>query len=110
MKKNYIIMLIFVAILAITACTPKENSNSNSDSSEALKLTREELSTYNGEDGQPAYVAVDGMIYDVSDVPAWTGGTHNGNMAGQDLSEAIKNAPHGDSKLEGLPIVGELIE
>lgn len=110
MRKQYIIILILVAILAITACTPKERADDGSDSAEPLNLTLEELSAFNGEDGQPAYVAVDGIIYDVSDVPAWTGGTHNGNMAGQDLSEAINDAPHGDSKLNGLPIVGKLIK
>lgn len=97
-------------MLAITACTPKENANNESDSAEAIQLTREELSAYNGEDGQPAYVAIDGIIYDVSGLPSWTGGTHNGNMAGQDLSEAINSAPHGDSKLKGLTVVGELVE
>lgn len=110
MRRQYIIMLILVAMLAVTACTPKENTDNGSDSAEPLKLTLEELSAYNGEDGQPAYVAVDGIIYDVTDVASWTGGSHNGNMAGQDLTEAIIDAPHGDSKLNGLPIVGELIE
>ncbi len=37
-------------------------------------------------------------------------GKHNGNMAGKDLTEAIKKAPHGDSKLKGLKIVGEIVE
>lgn len=110
MKKHYLILLILVAMLAITSCTPKESADNNSDSVELMKLTIEELSSYNGEDGQPAYVAIDGIIYDVSGLPSWTGGTHNGNMSGQDLSEAINDAPHGDSKLKGLTVVGELIE
>ena len=47
-------------------------------------MTRDELAKYNGQAGQPAYVAVEGVIYDVSAKPAWQGGRHHGNLAGQD--------------------------
>ncbi|MCH4890977.1 cytochrome B5 [Acidaminobacter sp. JC074] len=74
-------------------------------------FTLEELSMYDGKNGNPAYVAVDGIVYDVSDVPAWAGGKHNGNMAGQDVTEVIKSkSPHGLNVLEILPVVGELVE
>ena len=71
----------------------------------------EELSQYNGKDGQPAYVAVDGVIYDFSNIPEWKDGEHNGYSAGNDLTEAIKTkSPHGVSKLRGVPVVGKLAE
>ncbi|NLF27234.1 MAG: hypothetical protein GX592_04990 [Clostridiales bacterium] len=73
-----------------------------------IELTIEELAAYNGKDGQPAYVAVNGVIYDVTDVAAWKNGAHNGNVAGKDLTGAIKGAPHGESVLKDLPIVGKL--
>ncbi len=73
-------------------------------------FTLEELSQFDGANGNPAYVAVDGTVYDVSDKPLWTGGTHNGNMAGQDLSDAILKSPHGKAKLKDLPIVGTLVK
>ena len=76
---------------------------------EMLVLTLEELSTYNGQNGNPAYVAVDGVIYDVTNAGPWSGGQHNGFEAGQDLTEEIKSvSPHGVSKLEGVPVVGTL--
>jgi predicted heme/steroid binding protein len=54
---------------------------------------------------------VDGVIYDVTNVPQWSNGGHNGFTAGKDLTEEIKNvSPHGVSKLQGLPVVGKLIE
>ena len=76
-----------------------------------LELTLEELKQYDGKNGNPAYVAVDGIIYDVSNVRAWKKGEHNGYSAGNDLTDIIKNkSPHGVKNLEGLPIVGKLVD
>ena len=68
----------------------------------------EELAQYNGQNGNPAYVAVDGKVYDVTDVPQWKNGSHFGKyQAGADLTEEIKTvSPHGISKLDSVPIVG----
>ena len=72
-------------------------------------FTVEELAQYNGKDGQSAYVAVEGVVYDVTDVPQWAGGEHNGYAAGQDLTDEIENvSPHGTGVLAGLPVVGTL--
>ena len=73
-----------------------------------LALSIEELATYNGEDGMLAYIAVDGEIYDVTDHPEWTTGEHGGNLAGTDVTEMLKAAPHGLSKLDEVPWVGFL--
>lgn len=75
-----------------------------------ILLTLEELTTYNGKDGMPAYVAVDGLIYDVSEHPEWTAGEHGGNMAGTDISAMLKAAPHGIGKLGDIPRVGTLVD
>ena len=74
-----------------------------------LELTLEELAKYNGKDGQRAYIAVDGIIYDVTDSRAWKDGQHNGFEAGKDLTEEIKTlSPHGVGKLEGITQIGKL--
>ena len=92
--------------------TPASDVSSVASATESggLVLTVDELAAYNGKDGQPAYVAVDGVIYDVTDVPEWANGEHySGITAGQDLTEEIKNqSPHGLSVLDGLPVVGTL--
>jgi predicted heme/steroid binding protein len=59
----------------------------------------------------PAYIAVSGVIYDVSDSSRWSGGSHNGFTAGADLTDEIASiSPHGTSVLDRLVIVGELME
>lgn len=76
-----------------------------------LELTLEQLKQYDGQNGNPAYVAVDGVIYDMTNVSEWKNGEHNGYTAGQDLTDIIKNkSPHGVSKLNGVPVVGKLVD
>ena len=74
-------------------------------------FTLEELSKFDGQNGNPAYVAVDGIVYDLTDSKAWRNGKHNGFTAGKDLTEEIKNvSPHGVKNLEGIPVVGKLAD
>ncbi len=107
--------MLLAACSSSTSSTPAATGGATStvataaSTAEGLVLTVDELAAYNGKDGQPAYIAVDGVIYDVTDVPAWAGGEHNGHQAGQDLTDAIKNdSPHGTSVLDDLPVVGTL--
>lgn len=69
-------------------------------------FTAETLAKYDGKDGNPAYVAINGTVYDVSAVPNWKGGLHNRNTAGMDLTPALGKSPHGEKVLADLPIVG----
>ena len=92
------------------AATTSAGTTTGSAENGTLELTLAELAKYNGKDGQPAYVAVDGIIYDVSAYPKWKNGEHNGYSAGNDLTEIIKTkSPHGVAKLNGVPVVGKLI-
>ncbi len=74
------------------------------------EFSLEELSQYDGSSGRPAYVAVNGIVYDVSIESAWGGGTHFGLYAGKDLTSQF--ACHGGSTevLKKLPQVGVLKE
>lgn len=100
------------AIVEDSATTSSEVVSVSSSAEEMRTFTLEELSQYNGKDGQPAYVVVDGVVYDVTNVEAWKDGEHKlGLTAGNELTEEITNqSPHGLKVLEGLPIVGELVE
>ena len=78
-----------------------------------LNLTLEELKAYDGQDGRPAYVAVKGIIYDLTESRLWRGGVHAPSkgkaFAGRDLTELIKKSPHGYKPLKDFPIVGKLV-
>lgn len=72
-------------------------------------FTLAELAKFNGKNGAAAYVAVKGIVYDVTNVSQWRKGTHQGYEAGVDLTEAFKNSPHQDSIFNGIPVVGKLV-
>lgn len=128
-KTTFLIVLIVFSLLIFVSCQSSDPSGTydteNSDetvesteeesteegSGEMLELTLEELSEYDGKDGNRAYVAVDGVIYDVTDLDAWQNGMHNGVEAGKELTEEIENqSPHGTSVLSKAKKVGTLIE
>ena len=75
------------------------------------RFSREELARYNGKDGAPAYIAYKGKVYDVSASFLWQNGRHQVvHNAGEDLTDALEQAPHGADMLERLPVVGTLRE
>lgn len=74
-------------------------------------MTREELAGYDGREGRPAYVAVNGRVYDFTASRLWAAGGHmQQHQAGQDLTEALKTAPHVRAVVERFPVVGLLEE
>lgn len=79
-------------------------SSSSATTTQTTKtFTANELSSYNGQNGQPAYVAVNGKVYDVSDI--FINGNHRGWSAGQDITTEFYRV-HSDSFLTGLSVVG----
>lgn len=74
-------------------------------------MTSEELLKFNGQNGQPAYVAIGSNIYDVSASPLWQGGNHAEiHQAGHDLSLELKSAPHVAAVIQRFPRVAQLAE
>lgn len=78
-----------------------------------IHLTRKQLADFNGLDGRPAYVAVKGTVYDLTQSRLWRGGIHAPSkgeaLAGQDLTELLEKSPHGDKHLKDFPVVGWLV-
>jgi predicted heme/steroid binding protein/uncharacterized membrane protein len=72
-------------------------------------FTAQDLSYYDGSNGRPAYVVVDGIVYDLSKSEYWKGGIHeNMHWAGNDLTAELLSAPHGREVLRHMPRVGIL--
>jgi len=76
---------------------------------ETKKFTHNELSQFNGKNGKPAYVGYKGKIYDLTDSSAWIDGDHLGHVAGQDLTEEMEIAPHGEEVMEKMKVIGVLV-
>ena len=69
-------------------------------------FTPKSLAEYDGLDGMPAYLAVDGLVYDLSEV--FVNGMHYGHKAGLDLTDAFYKR-HIKEAIAKYPVMGELI-
>jgi len=72
-------------------------------------FTVAELAGFNGKDGRPAYVAYQGVVYDVTESAMWGDGDHEGmHFAGADLTAEHDEAPH-DVYVTDFTEVGRLV-
>ncbi len=87
-----------------------ENTEEMSESANAV-FTADEVASFNGKDGQKAYVIYNGYVYDVTNHPEWKAGSHGGNMAGTDITKNLDTvAPHGIGKLDEVDKIGRIEE
>ncbi len=95
-----------VSNLSMLAQGLQEGGSTNSQQSGDMRVfTAEELSAYNGKDGNPGYVAVNGVVYDVQ-CCAWAGAVHFGLTAGKDLTSEFSSCHAGQQILSKLKVVG----
>lgn len=126
-KKVFLGMVVLLIIVfAVTGCggtkqvqpnnvptknAPINNTPTNTISNNSGKtFTVDQLKTFNGQNGNPAYIAIDGNVYDVTNQPSWKNGKHKGFSAGQDVTKAIDSSEHGRSVLGGLSVIGTLVK
>lgn len=70
--------------------------------------TKSQLALRNGQDKEEIWVAMNGLIYDVSASRLWKNGKHYEHWAGQDLTKELADAPHTDKVFEKFDVVGHL--
>lgn len=87
---------------------PVENPRENPVEKTHMVFTPMELSKYTGKDGTPAYVAVNGIVYDVTDAPGWTKGRHYGVTAGKDITNEFEACHMSPIALKKLKVVGKM--
>ncbi len=107
----YLVMVISVVIV-VTFIGPRLKAKKKKPPTAAASgdLTPEELATCDGKEGRPACFAFEGKIYDATESKLWKQGVHMGrHNAGADLTEALKQAPHGQDKVEEMREVGMLV-
>jgi predicted heme/steroid binding protein len=66
----------------------------------------ETLSHFDGKEGRPAFIAYMEKVYDMTTLKLWKNGLHMKHAAGHDMTDSLPKAPHGEEKLEHLPVIG----
>lgn len=73
-------------------------------------VTPEQLAQFDGKEGRPAYIGYKGMIYNVTGSRFWKNGAHMvKHLAGRDLTDALKGAPHAEDKVLAMQQIGILV-
>lgn len=92
-----------------------EDSTAPAEEGGEKVFTEEELGEYDGKDGRPAYVAVDGVVYDITGSSQWSDGEHSvcnlDAVAGTDQTEELEQSPpRMRDYVESKPVVGRMAE
>jgi len=102
MKKTLVLLAVLFTGIFMVACQSDAPSQ---------EFTLETLSAYDGQNGAKAYVAIDGIVYDVTNEDDWDNGYHKGLLlAGTDATSVFASSPHGASLLKDLKKVGILVD
>jgi predicted heme/steroid binding protein len=72
------------------------------------EITKAQLSLRNGQDKPEVWVALRGLVYDVTSSRLWRSGKHYEHWAGQDLTDELKDAPHTENVFDKFAIIGKL--
>ncbi len=73
-------------------------------------MTIDDLILFNGTEDRAVYFAYKGKIYDVTKSEHWKSGNHfSKHRAGADLTDMLKQAPHGEEKVRVMSKIGNLI-
>jgi predicted heme/steroid binding protein/uncharacterized membrane protein len=104
----FLIMLVSAVIVTLFI-GPRMRQQRTAAKKADGKYSADGLAQFDGREGRPAYIAYNGILYDVTGSKLWKGGSHlKKHNAGNDLTELLKTAPHGQEKVLAMPVVGTL--
>ncbi len=108
MKKIAIFLFVLLSAVYLIGCASETSSTTTSNVSVTTRqFTLDDLSQYSGADGGTTYVAINGIVYDVTD--AFENGEHQGIMlGGTDATAFFATSPHTAELLDSLTVVGTL--
>ena len=102
-----VLVLVLASAMLVTSCAGSGATPTPTTPASAKTFTATELAQYDGQNGQPAYVAIGGKVYDVSAIAQWKGGKHQGMTAGKDITAAFESqSPHTLAFIKAVPVVG----
>ena len=70
--------------------------------------TPAQLALRNGQDKDEIWFAYKGIIYEITGSRHWRNGLHYRHWSGQDLTEELASAPHGEYVFKRCKVVGKL--
>jgi len=106
----FLIMLASALVVTIYIGPKLKKQKGLAASLEPGDCTLDGLAPFDGKDGRPSYIAYKGIIYDVTRSRFWKNGSHvMKHAAGNDLTDFLKNAPHGEDRILTMPQVGKLL-
>jgi predicted heme/steroid binding protein/uncharacterized membrane protein len=106
----YLIMLSSAVIVTFFIGPKLRKQKTLTAALESGVCSLEELGSFDGENKRPAYFAFNGVIYDVTLSKLWKKGSHMmKHSAGNDLTDALSKAPHGEDRILAMPKVGRLL-
>ena len=106
----FLIMLASAVIVTVYIGPRLRRRTTPAASLASGSCTLVELSRFDGKEGRPAYIVYKGIIYDVSGSRLWKNGSHLlKHAAGNDLTDFLMNAPHGEDKILTMPQAGRLL-
>lgn len=109
-KIGLFLVMVTTALFVIIVLGPKlKNAPHKSHSQPKEYLSTDDFAQFDGTENRAAYVGYKGKLYDMSKSVFWKDGVHFGrHKAGEDLTDLLNQAPHGEDKILAMPMVGEI--
>lgn len=100
------LLLVASAVFVVLYIGPRLQQKKEPKASQDSVFNAAALAVCDGKEGRPVYIAYKGKVYDVSGLGKWKSGVHFRHPCGEDLTEMLPKAPHGEEKLEKIRVAG----